>query len=158
MGIHVWRLVAHHEEADMAIQRCKESSRIAIGWGKTGALGSCSADATEIARAIRASYPDLNNAHIGGPSLLRFAHQIRTDDLVIISDGVRRRAVMKVLGEYQWNRDWSPVSGGDYWHHRRAEFYSAESPEELWRRAGGAVAEGENIRWPLVRLHQRLDI
>lgn len=155
MEPHVWRLIAHHEDSDLAIQTCKEASRIAIGWGRIGDLHRFSASTSEIGKAIRSFYPKLSNARLGGPSLLRFAHQIRIGDIIIISDGSRRRDVAEVTGEYQWNTDWSPVPQGDYWHQRAANFWAVAPADELWRRCGAAVAEGESIRWPLARLQQR---
>lgn len=155
MEPQIWRLIAHHEAGDLAIRRSKEASRIAIGWGKIGDLSRHSAEASEIGDAIRLSYPKLNNSGQGGQCLLRFAHQMRKGDLVIISDGVRRREIAEITGDYQWTKDWSPIPGGDYWHHRAAKFWSASPPDELWKQCGGAVASGENIRWTLARLTKR---
>ncbi|HXT01873.1 MAG TPA: hypothetical protein VN915_14455 [Elusimicrobiota bacterium] len=152
MEARVWRLIAHHEDSDLAIRRCKENSKIAIGWGKIGDLLKHSADVASIGESIRDTYPTLSNSANGAPSLFRFAHHLRKGDLIIISDGSRRREVAEVTGAYEWNQGWSPVQDGDYWHHRGARFWAKAPADELWRMSGGAIAEGENIRWPLARL------
>lgn len=149
----VWRLIAHHEAAALAIKRSKAASRVAIGWGKIGDLEHYSA-AAEIGGAIRSIYPELNNSGFGGPGLFRFARQMQKGDLVLVSDGLRRREVAEITGDYEFRKDWVPVPGGDYWHQRPVRFWSSPSPNEIWKACGAGVADGENIRWSIVRVSQ----
>src|SRR5436309_1212195 len=112
--MRTWRLIAHHQDPDSAISSFRDQGRIAIGWGRIGDLrASGVGTATDSTATIRDAYPELNNAHLGGPSLLRLYDEMRAGDLVIVSDGKRRRLVMRVEGEYQWDPRPSPVPG-DY--------------------------------------------
>jgi hypothetical protein len=82
------------------------------------------------------------NAHLGGPTLWRFWKEMRDGDLVIVSDGKRRRLVMRVEGDYQWN------AGKGYRHWRPASVVEDQDANWLWKRCGG-LAQGENVRWTL---------
>jgi hypothetical protein len=97
---------------------------------------------------VRNAYSDLNNAHLGGPSLWRFYNEMAVGDLVIVGDGRRRHIVMRVTGHYEWSRSSLPVPG-DYYHQRAAEL-SNDDADEVWARCGGE-AIGENIRWTVLR-------
>ena len=149
--MNVWRLIAHHNEPEKAILWSQRRSQIAIGWGIIGDLRqSAPQDGTEIAAMIRQERPDLNNAHLGGPGLWRFYSEMAIGDLVILSDGKRRRAVMCVTGDYEWTDAPQPGLPGMYFHQRsvrRAE----DDPNDLWERSGAGPARGESIRWTLVR-------
>lgn len=154
--MQVWRLIAHHEDADRAILWSKQMSRIAIGWGKIGDLRKVGPESAEyLSSLIRVAYPKLDNAHLGGPSLFRFHEQMRIGDLVIVGDGRRRRLVMEVTGDYEWVGDQPQLRLGDYHHQRKAKICAAEVPDELWQRCGASAASGESIRWPLARLVTR---
>lgn len=97
---------------------------------------------------VRDAYAELDNAHLGGPSLWRFYHEMSIGDLVILSDGRSRRVVMRVTGPYEWTQNSLPAPG-DYYHQRSAEL-SDEDPNGLWEHCG-REAQGENIRWTLLR-------
>ena len=99
---------------------------------------------------IHEKYPTQRNAQLGGPSFWRFYDEMRVGDLVIVSDGHRRRLVMEVDGDYQWDSTPSQVAGRDYQHWRGASVV-LQNPDELWRQCGSGPASGENIRWTLAR-------
>ena len=143
--MHVWRLIAHDKEPDTAINWFRASSRIAIGWGWTGDLRHLHGP-KEIRELIEQEYPTLNNAGHGGASLWRLYDRVRIGDLVIVSDGKRRRMVMRVTGDYQF-ASVPPPGLGDYLHQRPAE-YVERDPDQLWTEP----AAGENIRWTLLRI------
>jgi len=105
---------------------------------------------------IRKKYPKARNAHLGGPSLWRFYDEMHVGDLVIVGDGQRRRLVMRVDGDYQWNSTVSSVPGDDY-HHWRPALLVLEDPNKLWQQCGSRVASGESIRWTLARCPDSID-
>jgi len=149
--VNIWRLISHHQDAEKAILWCKEKSRIAIGWGKIGDLRqSAPQDASAITSLIQIVYPELNNANLGGPSLWRLYSEMAIGDLVILSDGNKRQAVMRVTGDYEWTDDRQHELSGSYYHQRSAET-TQDEPDELWKHCGAKVAAGENIRWTLIR-------
>jgi hypothetical protein len=103
-------------------------------------------NASDISALVKRHHPDVVNAHLGGPSLWRFFDQMQPDDLVIISGDGRRQHVMRVIGQYNWDRQ----GVMDYGHWRAATSVAID-PDELWRRCGSRPAAGENIRWTLFR-------
>lgn len=152
--MNVWRLIAHHNDPEEAILWSQGTSRIAIGWGWIGDLrGTSPQDAAAIGSLIRKMRPDLHNAHLGGPSLWRFYSEMAIGDLVILSDGNKRRAVMCITGPYEWTDNWKPRLSGNYYHQRSARIVH-EDPNELWERCGARAAKGESIRWTLTRCNE----
>jgi predicted Mrr-cat superfamily restriction endonuclease len=103
--MQIWRLIARREKPDEAIQAFLRRRRIAIGWHRTGDLRrSRPHDAAEIANMIREKDPKARNAHLGGPSLWRFYREMRVGDLVIVGNRRRRCLVMRVEGDYRWDK------------------------------------------------------
>jgi len=148
--VNIWRLIAHHKDTEKAILWCHEKSRIAVGWGEIGDLRqSTPQDASAITSLIQKVYPELNNAHLGGPSLWHLYSEMAIGDLVILSDGNKRQAVMRVTGDYEWTDVQQQELSGAYYHQRSAET-TRDEPDELWKHCGAKVAAGENIRWTLI--------
>ena len=149
--MRIWRLIAHHRDPDSAIAWFQNQRRITIGWSLIGDLRvSQPQTAKDISDMIHEKYPTQRNAQLGGPSLWRFYDEMRVGDLVIVSDGHRRRLVMEVDSDYQWDSTPSQVAGRDYQHWRGASVV-LQNPDELWRQCGSGPASGENIRWTLAR-------
>lgn len=145
--MQVWRLVAHHEQGLDALELMKKRNRIAIGWNGVGDLSQIPNETyTSISEAISLHYPDLNNAHLGGPSLWNFYHKMQPGDLVIISSLNARRCVFEILGDYFFDED-DQLSG--YCHQREACLTDIP-PEKLWQENGATFAKGYNKRWTLV--------
>jgi predicted Mrr-cat superfamily restriction endonuclease len=155
--VNIWRLITHHKDTEKAILWCKEKSRIAIGWGGIGDLRhSAPQNASAITSLIHEVYPELNNANLGGPSLWRLYSEMVIGDLVILSNGNKRRAVMRVTGDYEWTDNWQYEISGSYYHQRSAET-TQDDPDELWAHCGAKLAVGESIRWTLVRCNNPSD-
>ena len=146
----VWRLITHHADAEAQLQAFLGHGCIAIGWSGVGDLRTQgTTSAAEISPLVQAAYPDLKNANHGGPSLWRFYREVRPGDLVILNVGGRRRAVMRVAGDYGFASENEAGDTHGYRHRRAAEPVACD-PEALWTGCGG-MAEGENIYWTLVR-------
>ncbi len=144
--MNIWRLIAHHEEGENAIELMKEKSRIAIGWSKIGDLILIGPkNASDITSSISLSYKSRNNSHLGGPSLWNLYSEMEEGDLVIINTGGRRRCVFEVGGPYFFN---STDSILEYYHQRFASLTDID-PERLWNDCGSKVLEGQNSRWTL---------
>jgi hypothetical protein len=146
-----WRLIAHHYDPDAQIRAFSRLGCVAIGWSGAGNLAQIApASAAEITPLVRAAYPQIDNAHLGGPSLWRFYDEMAIDDLVIIGDGSRRRGIMRVTGPYTYTTAAQARAVGDYRHRRSAVVESAD-PNQLWASSNYSIAPQENIRWTLVR-------
>ncbi len=66
----VWRLIAHHANPEAQIQAFLDLGWIAIGWSEVGDLRQIRPmSAAEITPLVQSAYPQLENAHLGGPSL-----------------------------------------------------------------------------------------
>lgn len=144
--MNIWRLIAHHKEGKKAIELMTELSRIAIGWSDIGDLRKIHPnDASDIARAISKAYPNLDNAHLGGPSLWNLYSQMKEGDLVIVNANGKRECVFEIDGPYFYD-DKQDIFG--YSHQRLASLTSI-NPEKIWNTAGSSVEEGQNIRWTL---------
>lgn len=147
----VWRLIAHHDDPDTQIQAFLDLGWIAVGWTMTGDLRQANpASPGVIAQLITATWPDTSNAQLGGPSLWRFYREMCVGDLVILGDGNRRRAVVRVAGDYTFVPDGRAGAFLRYGHWRRAESVSCDA-EALWQACGAGFANGENNRWTLAR-------
>ena len=149
--MNVWRLITHHEMPEDMLRWSRDSGRIAIGWGKVGHLRKRAyRSPAEIVGAIRSCYPGLQNAPNGGRCLWEFCHEMHPDDLVILSTGARRAAVMRVTGDYEYMLVEQVGCGVGYQHQRRAQVLSTD-PNHLWEAAGGRPADGYSLRWTLIR-------
>lgn len=149
--VNVWRLVAHHQDPERAIQWSRRHERIAIGWDDIGDIEQQGyQSAAEIGAAIRTAYPGISNSGLGGPSLWNFYAEVQRGDLVILSSGKGRVAVFEVEGEYEYVLSNDPPHWYPYRHQRRARVRSID-PERLWRAAGARPAPGQNTRWTLFR-------
>lgn len=142
----VWRLLMD----EVALPWVLANARIAIGWGEIGdirQLGTFDA----IAEAIRernanhpnhAGRPEANVQH-GSHSLHDFCYAMRPGDFVIVSDGVRRRGIWEVEGEYQYAE---PAAAPLNYQHQRCARRTGLDADELWSQAGGRLAHGINYR------------
>ena len=154
----VWRLVGHHEHADLAAKLAQERGRVAIGWGAIGDLQELAVtSAHEIGFLIRECYPTLVNSGLGGPSLWNLYREMQPRDLVIVRGDSRRRLVMEIAGPYLY-LDREDRRLGDYQHTRAARPRSDLNPNELWRRAGAKEAKGENGYWTLHLCRRRVEL
>jgi hypothetical protein len=145
--MNIWRLIAHHEMAPEAIEIMKVSDRIAIGWSAIGDLRQADPrDPQDITRSISKRYPNLDNAHLGGPSLWNLYAKMDVGDFVILNADGRRVCVFEVTGDYIYEAAPGDILG--YSHQRPACLTELEA-EELWEKCGADVAEGQNIRWTL---------
>lgn len=153
--MNVWRLITHHEHPTAALQWSEDQNRIAIGWSHIGDLRKFSSPQA-IARAIQRTYPKSENAHLGGPSLWHFLHNMKEGDLVILSTGNARKLVMVVRGGYEFvPMTESPLYAtygeeAGYQNQRKADVTTLD-PDGLWYLAGGKPAKGDNIRWTLIK-------
>ncbi|WBA43180.1 hypothetical protein [Hymenobacter canadensis] len=150
--MNVWRLITHHEVADEALQWYRENECICIGWEAVGNIQEVGyQNAAAIGAAISKAYPTLDNAQMGGPSLWNFYRHMKIGDLVILRHNGVNRAVVEVMGNYDWKQDSeeedSPLDS--YPHMRRVKFTS-QDPNELWNNSDWAA--GQNQRWTLARL------
>jgi len=151
--MRVWRLITHHADKDHALFWTKQKSRIAIGWGAIGDIGKKGYEsARDITSAIKISYPDLDNSHLGGASLWDFYEQMQNGDLVILSADKPRVLVAEVDGDYEWTEE-SPFEG-DYQHQRRVIIRRDLGPEEIWKKAGGAARQ--NVHQTLIQCERPL--
>lgn len=97
------------------------------------------------------AYPDLDNSHLGGASLWDFNDQMQNGDLVILSANKPRILVVEVEGNYEWRE--SPFVG-DYQHQRAVIIRRDLSPEDVWKKAGGAARQ--NVHQTLIRCERTL--
>lgn len=147
----IWRLIAHHDDPNTQIRAFSRLGCIAIGWSGVGDLATVRpASAADITPLVRAAHSHLENAHLGGPSLWRFYEEMEIDDLVIISDGKRRRAVMRITGPYIYTTAAQAKAVGGY-RHRRAAVPDTSAPNALWASCRSRLVAHENIRWTLAR-------
>lgn len=143
----IWRLIAHHENAALAVEEMKLRNRIAIGWSGTGDLTDSNVSgASDITALILATHPQVENSHLGGPSLWNLYYHMQEGDLVILNAHGRRLCVFEVIGPYLYEPSAGQIMS--YAHQRPASLTSI-NPEDLWSETGSSVAEGQNIRWTL---------
>lgn len=144
--MNIWRLIAHHEDCEEAIELMKNSNRLAIGWSDIGSLDSFKSK-NDIAKAIRKHYPTLGNSHTGGPSLQNFK-EIQIGDLVIVNVDHKRDSVFEIIDNYEYVTPKKSLLG--YQHQRKAILRDINA-ENLWKSVGQNIAKGENIRWSLAK-------
>jgi hypothetical protein len=156
--MQVWRLTTHHIDPRKAAEICASEGFVAVGFGAIGDLGELGKlkpkSTEDIEYAIRRTripgYMLGNRPKRGAKSLWGLLKQMQTDDLVILSAGGRRTAVMQVTGNYYW-LDEEDTELGDYQHRRRAGVQTAVDPDKLWHRVGGFPNGGDRY-CPLVLL------
>ncbi|HDR9093071.1 HNH endonuclease [Burkholderia vietnamiensis] len=145
--MNIWRLIAHHEDPVAAVEEMKARNRIAVGWSLVKDLSRLAiARPSDISDLIRSSYPNLQNAHLGGPSLWNLFHKMQIGDLVILSARGARNSVFEVIGPYTYEHDAGQILG---YAHQRAACLTSIDPDTLWSKSGTSVAEGQNVRWTL---------
>jgi|GEM_PF-2069570 len=145
-AMNVWRLVAHHEDAERVAKWDLKHGVVGLGWSKIGDLRAYkSADA--IHEAVVKAYPDNRNRHRAHKHLLQFRDSVVEGDLIILSTGKRRVKVVRVTGPYQFDPDWE--SNGVYGNQRSVTL-TAIDPDQLWIDSGGR-ADGENKYAALLR-------
>lgn len=142
-----WRLIAHHEEAEGAIEEMKRRNRIAIGWTRVGDLSKANVSGqSDIAALISKAHHPIENARLGGPSLWNFYHHMQEGDLVILNASGKRVCVFEVVGPYIYESGPGQIKG---YAHQRAACFTLLDPKDLWDSSGSTVAKGQNIRWTL---------
>lgn len=147
----VWRLITHHvaDQKEVMLRWALTSQRLAIGWGLIGDLSKSHHSSPEsIRKSILQEYLGIKNARAGGQSLWDMWRTVRRDDLVIVSTGRRRAAVMRVVGPYEFDRIGQAPPLHGYQHQREGEMLDTD-PDVLWDRAGG-MATGYNVYSPFV--------
>lgn len=155
--MEVWRLATHHEDPEAVADWSRKSGRIALGWGFLGDLREKEyASPKEISRAVRELAPALHNAPVSGIQLWNFRYTMKPGDLVILSTGKYRAFVMQVQGDYEYVPSERAPLHGDYQHQRTAQLTNID-PDRLWRLAGAQAAEGQNIRWTLIKCLRLLE-
>jgi hypothetical protein len=156
----VWRLVTHHEHPEAVLAWAIRTRRLAIGWGSIGNLRDSDYNSSERIIQFFSDQGEETSASavLAGQCLYDFRFRVRPGDLVIVSTGKggARRAVMEVLGDYEWGDapDW--VSGDNYRHQRKARIVDMD-PDELWGAAGGKQLAGQNIHSALVQCCSPVD-
>ncbi len=150
--MNVWRMITHHIDRNSAIAWTKQNGRIAIGHGCIGDVRKYNSQA-EIKTAIRDYYPFLRNAHFGAPSLWNFCHEIQIGDLVILSGRKTCELVVKIIGNYEFMPEESPVFG-DYQNQRNVQI-TAFDGNELWHQAG--KAPGQPVYRTLIKCAHQVD-
>lgn len=145
----IWRLIAHHDDPYSAIDQMKDRSRIAIGWTAIGDLRSVKINIpSDITALITKTYREIDNAHLGGPSLWNFYKKMKPGDFVILNAKSKRICVFEVLGPYIYESEESEIIG---YAHQRPACLTDLDPQDLWVNSGSAVAAGQNMRWTLAR-------
>ena len=81
-----------------------------------------------------------------------FYAEMQKGDLVILSANKPRVLVVEVEGDYEWT-DESPFEG-DYQHQRGVVIGRDLSPEDIWKKAGGAARQ--NVHQTLIRCERTL--
>src|ERR1043166_229523 len=151
--MRVWRLITHHVDKDHALFWTKQNSRIAIGWGAIGDIkGKGYKSADDITSAIKIAYPNLDNSHLGGPSLWDFSEKLDIGDLVILSAEKSFVLVVEVDGDYE--RTEESTLEGDYQHQRPVIIRRDLNPREIWNRAGKAARQ--NVHQTLIQCERPL--
>jgi hypothetical protein len=149
--VKVWRLITHHilDQKEVMLRWAVASQRLAIGWGLIGDLVKGNHTSPRSIRgSILQKYPEADNAPAGGQSLWDLWRTMQNDDLVILSTGKRRAAVMRVVGPYVFDPVGQPPPLDGYQHQREGEVVDVD-PDALWERAG-RMAPACNVYAPLV--------
>jgi hypothetical protein len=144
----VWRLIAHHEDPDGAVEDMKQRNRIAIGWSRIGDLRNAGVSGpSEIASLIAVAHHPIENSHLGGPSLWNLYQNMEEGDLVIVNAKGKRVCVFEIIGPYIYETGTKQIKG---YGHQRPACLTSIKPDDLWNGAGSSILKGQNIRWTLV--------
>ena len=150
--MNIWKLIAHHEQPEQAFEQFCDLGTIAIGWTDVGDLRELQPrSASDISKKIQQSYPKLNNAHLGGPSLWSFLRGVQPGDHVLVAGRGERRGVFEVLGDYTYVPPEKALLG---YQHLRPAMLTAIDPDDLWTACGREAAPGHAVRWTLALLHE----
>jgi|GEM_PF-4283733 len=96
----IWKLGAHHEFPNEALNEYRSRNIIAIGWAYSGDLRDAAASSPkEIEESVFLDVPDRENAREGGINLWRFYNEIKTGDLVLVVSE-DKNAIFKVKSDY----------------------------------------------------------
>jgi hypothetical protein len=146
--MQIWRLVAHHEESDKALNQMKEKGRVAIGWSDLGDLAILNPqNSKDISSEIKLVRSVISNAMMAGPSLWNLYSEVEIGDQVIVTANGRRECVFEITGNYIFDKK-NAILG--YAHQRSAALTDID-PQTLWLASDSSVAKGENIRWTLAK-------
>lgn len=146
--MQIWRLVAHHAQAEKALEQMISNGLIAIGWSDLGDLSEWQPiNSREISSKLQDIRSTVSNAMMAGPSLWNFFKKVEIGDQIIVTANRKRRYVFEVTGSYFYDNVNSILG---YAHQRQAALTDI-NPEQLWQASGAGVAEGENIRWTLAK-------
>ena len=154
--MNIWRLIPFHEpehQLEMA-EWSRRNGFIAIGWGGAGDLHKRHVgNEEEMKRLVKSTHPGFSTSSWvnGGCSLWRLYHEMKQDDLVIITAKGRRTLTMRVSGDYYY---FDGDSKNPYPNRRKAEAVPIDA-EHLWQFTGG-MASGENIRRTLIHCGRSL--
>ncbi len=157
--MNIWRLITHHENRDAALHWSLQNGRLAVGWGRTGALDAHKyGSEAEIVDAILHQYliaqHPLNNSKSGGFSLWNLYATMQTGDLVILR-GAKSSRVVEITGDYFFDAENTPIKD-DFYNHQRPVRATSIDPNMLWQRAGRMAKDGGSIYRTLIRCEKQL--
>ena len=145
--MQIWRLVAHHEQSEKALEQMKKLGRIAIGWSNIGDLTILKPQSgTDISSKLKDISPD-SRGMMAGPSLWNLYSEVEIGDQIIVTAKKRRACVFEVTGEYFFNNEHTILG----YSHQRAAALTDIDPQKLWLATGSSFARGENVRWTLAK-------
>lgn len=142
----VWRLITHHEDPERLYSWSLQNNRIALGWSWVGDLNRFATEQAVKAEAVRV-YEQQRNRFQAGEQLWSFSRVMKRGDLVILSASGARRAVVEVVGDYEFD----PTAQDPEWYgHQRRVVPAHWDANELWTASGGAVP-GQSVYRALIR-------
>ncbi|WP_123509003.1 HNH endonuclease [Pseudomonas frederiksbergensis] len=143
----IWRLIAHHEDPDDTIEKMKIRNRVAIGWSNIGDLRNLDIrNASNITSLIKETHHEVNNAHLGGPSLWNLYKEIGIGDLAIVNANNKKICVFEIIGPYMFEDGAQQING---YAHQRPACLTDLNPNDLWNSSGSKQKKGQNSRWTL---------
>lgn len=150
--MQIWKLIAHHDQPEQAFEAFCDLGTIAIGWPDVGDLRELNpGSSSDIFRSIQHAYPELNNAHLGGPSLWNFFRYLQPGDYVLIAGKGKRRGVLEILGDYTYVPNENAVLG---YRHLRPATLTPIDPDDLWNACGREAAPNHAVRWTMALLQR----
>jgi len=132
--MNYWRLITHHEPRmkGHALAICHRNSLILLGWGAIGDLRAWQPTTRGQIRDAILNIPGFanpQNASNGGTSLWNLYQLMDIGDRVMLVTDRGPRAVVEVVGEYEWRDDYQGVQTLPDYHHCRAVQWTDEDPE-----------------------------